>query len=103
MDDRKRASGEPLMTLESRWDYDPRSPLKYPIKGHILEEISFFYNFIFLRFIYLFMRSTEREKERGEREGREREAEGEASSIQGARCGTRSRVSRITPWAEGRR
>ena len=26
---------------------------------------------------------------------------GEAGSMQGARHGTRSRVSRITPWAEG--
>ena len=40
------------------------------------------------------------------RENREREAEtqaeGGAVSMQGAQCGTRSRVSRITPWAEGR-
>ena len=37
--------------------------------------------------------------------GRERGrdiAEGEAGSMQGARCGTRPWVSRITPWAEGR-
>ena len=39
------------------------------------------------------MRDTEREAET--------QAEGEAGSIQGARCGTRSRVSRIMPWAEG--
>ena len=32
---------------------------------------------------------------------RERQAEGEAGFMQGAQCGTRSRVSRITPWAEG--
>ena len=36
---------------------------------------------------------------------REREAqtqaEGEAGSMQGARCGTRFRVSRITPWGAG--
>ena len=31
----------------------------------------------------------------------ERQAEGEAGSMQGALCGTRSGVSRITPWAEG--
>ena len=30
----------------------------------------------------------------------EREAEREAGSIQGAQQGIRSRVSRITPWAE---
>lgn len=34
---------------------------------------------------------------------REREAEGDAGYMQGAQCGTRSRDSRITPWAEGRR
>ena len=42
------------------------------------------------------MRDTERERERGRDTGR-----GEASSMQGARLGTRSRVSRITPWAAG--
>ena len=31
----------------------------------------------------------------------ETQAKGEAGSMQGARCGTRSGVSRITPWAEG--
>ena len=36
---------------------------------------------------------TEREKET--------QAEGEAGSVQGAQHGTRSRVSRITPQAEG--
>ena len=41
------------------------------------------------------MRDTQREAET--------QAEGEAGSIQGARCGTQSQVSRITPWAEGRR
>ena len=29
------------------------------------------------------------------------QAEGEAGSMQGARCGTPSRVSRIMPWAKG--
>ena len=38
---------------------------------------------------------TERERER------ERQAEGEAGSVQGARRGTGSRVSRVTRWAEG--
>ena len=41
-----------------------------------------------------------RDTERGERET-ETQAEGEAGSMQGARSGTRSRVSRIRPWAEG--
>ena len=41
------------------------------------------------------MRDTEREREA------ETLAEGEAGSMQEARCGTRSRISGITPWAEG--
>ena len=54
--------------------------------------------FVFKIFIYLFIheRHTEREREA------ETEAEGEADSMQGARCGTRSRDSRITLGAEGR-
>ncbi|XP_077766113.1 NPC intracellular cholesterol transporter 2 isoform X6 [Canis aureus] len=44
-------------------------------------------------FIYIIMGDTEREAET--------QAEGEAGSMQGARRGTRSPVSRITPWAEG--
>ena len=47
----------------------------------------------FKDFIYLFMRDIERETDT--------QAEGEAVSMQGARCGTWSWVSRITPWAEG--
>ena len=39
------------------------------------------------------MRDNERETET--------QAEGEARFMQGARRGTRSLVSRITPWAEG--
>ena len=42
------------------------------------------------------MKDTEREREA------ETKAEGEAGSMQGTRCGTRSQVSRITPWAAGR-
>ena len=41
--------------------------------------------------MYLFMREREAETQ----------AEGEAGSMQGALRGTRSHVSRITPWAEG--
>ena len=33
--------------------------------------------------------------------GAETQAEGESGSMQGARHGTGSRVSRIMPWAEG--
>ena len=39
------------------------------------------------------MRDTEREAET--------QAKGEAGSMEGARRGTRSPVSRIRPWAEG--
>ena len=53
----------------------------------------------FKDFVYLFMRHTHTHTER-EREA-ETQAEGEAGSMQGARRGTRSRVSRIRPWAEG--
>ena len=49
----------------------------------------------FLRF-YLFIHEREREREREA----ETQAEGEAGSMQGARCRTRSRDPRITPWAE---
>ena len=54
---------------------------------------------IFLKdFIYLFI-ERERENERGW--WAETQAEGEAGSTQGARCGTQSGVSGITPWTEG--
>ena len=40
---------------------------------------------------------------RGQREREaETQAQGEEGSMQGARCGTRSWDTRITPWAEGR-
>ena len=51
----------------------------------------------FFFFLDLFIHERQREREA------ETQAEGEAGSMQGARRGTRSRVSRITPWAEGRR
>ena len=50
----------------------------------------------FKDFIYLFMRDTERDT------GTQAEGE-EAGSMQGARCGTPSRDSRIMFWPEGRR
>ena len=49
----------------------------------ISKDIFIFY--FFKDFIYLFMRDTEREREV------ETQAEEEAGSMQGARCGTRSR------------
>ena len=41
-----------------------------------------------------------RNTEMCEREA-ETQAEGEAGPMQGAQCGTPSRVSRVTPWAAG--
>ena len=52
----------------------------------------FIFLFLFFKdFTCLLMREREAETQ----------AEGEAGSMQGARHGTGSRVSRITPWAEG--
>ena len=53
--------------------------------------------FFFKGFIYLFMIDIEREREA------ETQAEGEADPMLGARRWTRSRDSRIAPWAKGRR
>ena len=50
---------------------------------------------IFFKDFYLFIHERHKEREA------ETQAEGEAGSMQGARYGTRSRVSRITPLAEG--
>ncbi|CAD7687697.1 unnamed protein product [Nyctereutes procyonoides] len=58
--------------------------------------ISFLFFFFFF---YLFMIVTERERERGRDIGRGRSR----LHALGARRGIRSRVSRITPWAKGRR
>ena len=55
--------------------------------------MSFFFFFIF----YLFMIVTKRERGRDTGRGRSR------LHALGARCGIRSQVSRITPWAKGRR
>ena len=58
---------------------------------YISTKISFFLIF------YLFMIVIQRERERARDTGRSR------LHAPGARCGIRSRVSRITPWAKGRR
>ena len=49
----------------------------------------------FFKTFYLFIHEKQRERES------ETQAEGEADSMHGDRHGTRSCVSRITPWAEG--
>ena len=75
---------------------DPRTPgscpgLKAGAKPLSHPGIPIF--FFFKDFIYLFMRDAQRETET--------QAEREAGSMQGAQCGTRSRVFRITPQAAG--
>ena len=52
--------------------------------------------FYFFKDFYLFIHKRHTHTEA------ETQAEGEAGSMLGARCGTRSQDSRITPWAEGR-
>ena len=56
-----------------------------------------FLSFFFLKIIYVFIHETQREREKEA----ETQAEGEAGSMQEARRGTLSLVSRIMPWAEG--
>ena len=58
-------------------------------------------HFIFFKGFYLFIYSWETWRERKREREAESQAEGEAGSMQGARRDTQSRVSRITPWAEG--
>ena len=59
---------------------------------------TFVFCFLFLRF-YLFIHDSHTERDREA----ETQVEGEAGSMQGAWRGIRSRVSRITPRAKGRR
>ena len=58
-------------------------------------KIQLIYLFLLKYFIYLFMRDTHTDAEE------QTQAEGEAGSMQGARHGTQSQVSRIRPCAEG--
>ena len=62
--------------------------------NHFSHLLTYFdiYFYYFLK--VLFIHETQRE--------RETETEGEAGSMQGARCGTRSWVPRVRPWAEGK-
>ena len=55
--------------------------------------------FLFFLIIYLFMIVTQRERERGRDTGRGRSR----LHAPGARRGIQSQVSRIAPWAKGRR
>ena len=49
---------------------------------------------LFFKFVYLFLRDTER--------GAETQAEGEAGSPGGPQCGTQSQDPGIATWAKGR-
>ena len=66
----------------------------YPEVGFLGYMVVLFLIF-FKDFIHLFMRDRVREREA------ETQAEGEKAPCKGARRWTRSRVSRIRPWAEG--
>ena len=67
-------------------------PVKFACSG-TLKSFGLSCTFFFFKdFIYLFI-DTQREAET--------QGEGEAGSTQGTRCGTRFRVSRITPQAAG--
>ena len=66
----------------------------------VIGPVTKFYCTLF-KIIYSFMRERERERERMREREAKTQAEGEAGSMKGDRCGTRSWVSRITPWAEG--
>ena len=82
----------PGMFYASVYLYIPCIPLLTHIEAaiHTFPHLSFF----FLRF-HLFIHERHREERPRQRE--------KAGSMQGARRGTRSQDSRITPWAEGRR
>ena len=89
-----------VLSRESAWD---SLLLPLPLLAHIhllsrcLESISepfFVFILLFFKRFYLFIHERHREAET--------QAEGEAGPMQGARCGTWSWDSRITPWAKGR-
>ena len=76
------------------------------VSGSTIHKVTFiFYLFFLIMYVfpfffnfYLFMIVTERERERGRHTGKGRSR----LHAPGARCGIRSQVSRIMPWAEGR-
>ena len=66
-------------------------------RGRLGTQSKFIFLFLFFFNFYLFMIVTERERGRDTGRGKSR------LHAPGARCGIRSRVSRIAPWAKGRR
>ena len=71
-------SGDPRVTPWAKGRCSTAEPHRHPY---------------FLKILFIHERHRERRAET--------QAEGEAGSMQGARHGTQSRVSRIRPWAEG--
>ena len=93
--ERKRQREKQAPCREPNVGPDPGSPESRPglkAAGPPRDPMTSYY--FFLRF-YLFIHGRQREREA------ETQAEGEAGSVQGARCGTRSQVSRVMPWAKG--
>ena len=70
---------------------------KIKILQCVFKVLNILFIYLFFKIFYLFMIVTEREKDRDIGRGRSR------LHAPGARCGIRSRVSRIAPWAKGRR
>ena len=62
--------------------------------------VCFLFVCLFLKILLFIHENTQRGDKEREAEA---QAEGEAGSMQGARGGTRSQVSRVTPRDEGRR
>ena len=67
----------------------------------VIKKALYFYFILFL-FIYLFLKTLPIFHERQRARKAESQAEGKAGSMQGARCGTRSRGSGTTLQVEGR-
>ena len=84
----------PLQTVSLKQTRYARTPAASP-GARMAHAILFLFFFFKILFIYSSHTHTHTHTEA------ETQAEGEAGSMQGARCGTRSCVSRITPWAEG--
>ena len=99
-----------MVDVLSSWSYEfPSTQAMYPKMTYywvpLIEQVTLFGNtpfrmvsaqwsFFFLIFCFQSW-ETEREREA------EKQAEAEAGSMQGARRGTWSQISRIMPWAEG--
>ena len=88
--------GLELMTLRSRPELKSRAKHLTDWATQVPQDLLFF-KYLFFKDIYLFMIDIERERKA------ETQEEGEAGSMPGARRGTRSRDSKTTPRAKGKR